>query len=145
MAGITVGIDGSENGQLALEWAMKEAATKQVPLTVLTVNEVAASFWTGNPITVAGDAELLESARQGAEAAVEKTAAQLGDDKPPSVSVRAVNGFATKELITASEQSDLVVVGARGNGGFPRLHLGAVASQVVHHAACPVVVVRTAR
>jgi nucleotide-binding universal stress UspA family protein len=49
MPGIVVGVDGSVNARYALEWAVREAAVKHAPLTVLTVNEVAASFWTGNP------------------------------------------------------------------------------------------------
>jgi Universal stress protein family len=50
MPGITVGIDGSENSR-ALDWAMKEAAARRYSLTVLTVHEVVASFWTGDPAT----------------------------------------------------------------------------------------------
>jgi len=34
MPGITVGVDGSHNGHRALDWAMREAVLRQVPLTV---------------------------------------------------------------------------------------------------------------
>jgi len=139
MSGITVGVDGSHNGHRALDWAMREAALRQTPLTVLTVHEVMASYWTGNPVSVPGDVPALEKVRIAAEDAVAEAAKGLGE--PPEVTVTAVNGFAAKLLIEASAHSDLVVVGNRGGGGFPRLSLGAVASQVVHHAHCPVVVV----
>ena len=141
MAGITVGIDGSDGAHRALEWAMKEAAAHHVPLTVVTVHEVAASAWTGNPVILAPDEPAVEKARHAAEESVAKAAAQLGESRPPSVTVRAVNGFAARELIDASRDADLLVVGSRGGGGFARLMLGSVSDQVVHHAYCPVVVV----
>ena len=143
MSGITVGVDGSHNGHRALDWAMREAALRQTPLTVLAVHEVMASYWTGNPVTVPGDAPALEKVRIAAEHAVAEAAKGLGADQP-EVTVTAVNGFAAKALIEASADSDLLVVSNRGGGGFPRLSLGAVASQVVHHAHCPVVVVPSA-
>jgi nucleotide-binding universal stress UspA family protein len=122
---------------------MREAALRKVPLTVLAVHEVMASYWTGNPITTPGDVPELEKVRIAVEHAVAEAAEGLVGDKP-EVTVSAINGFAAKALIEASADSDLVVVGNRGGGGFPRLSLGAVASQVVHHAHCPVVVVPSA-
>jgi nucleotide-binding universal stress UspA family protein len=122
---------------------MREAALRQVPLTVLAVHEVMASYWTGNPVTVPGDVPGLEKVRIEVEHAVAEAAERLGGEQP-EVTVSAINGFAAKALIGASADSDLVVVGNRGGGGFPRLSLGAVASQVVHHAHCPVVVVPSA-
>jgi len=145
MAGIVVGIDGSDEAHRALSWAMKEAAVRQVPLTVIAVHEVAASGWTGNPIILAGDEPLVDKIRAAVEDAVGKAAAELGDGQPPSVTVRAMNGFAAEELIRASRDADLMVLGSRGAGGFARLMMGSVSNQVVHHAHCPVVVVPHSR
>lgn len=145
MPGITVGVDGSDNSLRALEWAMKEAALRHAALTVLTVNPVAVSYWTDNPIILPEDKAEEEKARKAAEEAVARVASQLGESAPASVSVRAVSGVPAEELINASRDSDLVVVGSRGGGGFARLLMGSVSSQVVHHAACPVTVVRANR
>jgi nucleotide-binding universal stress UspA family protein len=142
MSGITVGIDGSDHSVRALEWAASEAAVRHSPLTVLTVHLVPQSGWTGNPIILPQDSEELEKERQAAEEMTLKVTSQLGEDRPASVTVRAVNGFPVQELIEASREADLMVVGSRGAGGFAKLVAGSVSSQVVHHAHCPVVVVR---
>jgi len=141
MPGITVGIDGSDGAHLALEWAMREAAAHHAPLTVVTVHEVLASGWTGNPVILPPDEPAVEKARHAAEELVAKAAARLGEPQPLSVTVRAVNGFPAQELIDASRDADLLVVGSRGGGGFARLMMGSVSDQVVRHAYCPVVVV----
>ncbi len=143
MPGIVVGVDGSDHSQRALEWAMREAAAHQSPLTVIAVHPVAKSAWTGRPITYAAEDQAAEEqARQAAQEAVDRTAATLGQSKPSSVAVRAVSGVPAEELINASADADLLVVGSRGAGGFSRLVIGSVSSQVTHHASCPVVVVR---
>jgi nucleotide-binding universal stress UspA family protein len=56
--------------------------------------------------------------------------------------VRAVSGFPAAELVNASQDSDLLVVGARGTGGFARLLIGSVTTRVVEHASCSVTVVQ---
>ena len=141
MPGITVGVDGSDNSYRALEWAMKEAALRGDPLTVYAVHEVAANPWTAHPMVMPEDEALTGQARSWTEEAITKITGQLGRAQPASVSVRAMSGFAAEELIKASHDSDVVVVSARGGGGFARLAIGGVSSKVVHHAACPVVVV----
>jgi len=149
MPGITVGVDGSANARYALEWAMREAAVTKVPLSVLTVNEIAASFWTGRPVTVPADETLLETARQAATELAEKAANELGDSVSVTYTVTAVNGFAAEELVKASQESDLLVVGARGgahSGGMAHhMPLGSISNKVLHHASCPVVVVPAAK
>jgi nucleotide-binding universal stress UspA family protein len=142
MSGITVGIDGSSHSTRALEWALNEAAIKHARLAVLTVHSVAVSGWSGNPILLPGDADDQEKAHEAAEELTLKAIAQLGEAQPPSVTVRAVTGFPAEELIKASEDADLLVVGSHGAGGFAKLIMGSVSTQVMQHAHCPVAVVR---
>jgi nucleotide-binding universal stress UspA family protein len=141
LPGIVVGVDGSPNSERALDWAMKEAAALHVRLTVTAVHEVAKSYWGGIPVIGPADAALLEKLRQAAEEMTQRAASRLGDARPASVDVHAVNGFVVNELVDASQDADLVVVGTRGGGGFARLLMGSVSSEVVQHSACPVVIV----
>jgi nucleotide-binding universal stress UspA family protein len=125
----------------APDGAIKEAAIRHAPVTVLTVHTVPMSGWTGNPITLPQDAEDQEKAQRAAEEMTLKVTSQLDGAKPSSVTVRTISGFPAQALIDASHTADLLVVGSRGAGGFTRLMIGSVSSQVVHHAHCPVVVV----
>ncbi len=141
MPGIVVGVDGSAHALHALEWAMREAAIRHTELTVLTVNPAMASPWTGHRLTMPGEAEAKEQSRQAVEKAVAQAAQEIGAQQPVSVTVTVFSGFPAKSLIDASRGADLVVIGSRGAGGFESLLLGSISSQVVHHAACPVVIV----
>ena len=145
MPGIVVGIDGSQHSVLALEWALKQAALQHDQVTVLTVNSVPMSGWTGLPITLPQDSVEEEKECQAAEELTQKVLSQLGEAQPASVTIRAVSGYPATELIEASRGADLLVVGSRGAGGFAKLLVGSVSSQVVNHAFCPVVVVRGER
>jgi nucleotide-binding universal stress UspA family protein len=94
---------------------------------------------------VPADEALLKSLHEAAGELADKAANHLGESRPASVTVQAVNGIAATELIEASRDADLVVVGARGGarGGGLAAHmpLGSVSNKVLHHAECPVVVV----
>ena len=140
MPSIVVGYDGSANSAYALGWAMRQAALQHGTLTVLAVNEVAASPWTGNPAVMSQDTVMLQQARQAAEDAVSKAASGLGETERPVVTVTAMNGFAAQELINASQDADLLVVGSRGQLGFPALRLGATSTKIAHYAKCPLVI-----
>jgi nucleotide-binding universal stress UspA family protein len=140
MPGIIVGIDGSVHSKNALEWAMKEAMIRHAPLTVIIVHPVIAGF-SGRPVAYPTDDALADQARETARVEVDKTLAQLGGPGPETVTVQGVSGFPAEVLITAGRDADMLVVGSRGSGGFSRLLLGSVSSQVTHHSRCPVVVI----
>jgi nucleotide-binding universal stress UspA family protein len=64
-----------------------------------------------------------------------------GDRGGVQVNEIVAQGSPVSTLLQAARDADMVVVGRRGHGGFMGLLLGSVATQVVHHAPCPVVVV----
>jgi nucleotide-binding universal stress UspA family protein len=138
MPGIVVGVDGSGHSQRAPEWAIKEAALRHTPLTVLTVDQAVAGFW-GGTLHYAEDATRTGKAREAAQAEVDKTLGSLSDH-PESVTAEATHGLPAEELINAGADGDMIVLGSRGGSGFARMVMGSVASQVVHHAHCPVVI-----
>jgi nucleotide-binding universal stress UspA family protein len=141
MPGIVVGVDGSPNSERALGWAMQHAGALRASLTVLTVHEVPKSYWGHIPVVGPADELALQSQRGAATALVEQVATGLGEAAPASITIRAVSGFVVEEVVQASSEADMVVLGARGSGGFARLLVGSVSSQVVEHASCPVVII----
>ena len=141
MSGVYVGVDGSNHSKIALNWAIREAGYRHQPLTVIAVHEVPTSGW-GGYVVLDGDEALRDKVRQAAQEATDKAIAELGDAAPPSVTVRAEIGVASANLIEASKDADLLVVGSRGIGGFTRLVMGPTSEQVTQHAHCPVVIVR---
>jgi nucleotide-binding universal stress UspA family protein len=141
MPGILVGIDGSDHSRHALEWAVSEAAVRHAPLTVLTVHQALTGYW-GSPVACPGDPDLTKQAREEAQEETDSVLRKAGEDsQPPSVTVRAVTGLPGEELLSAAAGADLIVVGSRGAGGFKRLLMGSVSTEITHHARCPVVVI----
>ncbi len=147
MTGIIVGVDGSDNSRQALRWAMHEATLRHVPLTVMAVRPAPVRpatmiYW--GLATYPESSLNQEQARQQAQEFVDKVASEIGDPVP-EVSVSVPTGDAAEELVRASRDADMLVVGTRGSGGFVKLLMGSVSSKVTHHAACPVVVIPSTR
>ena len=143
MPGIIVGIDGSGHSRRALQWAMREAAIRRAPLTVLTVHQVVVGCW-GRAVVYLEDYPLAECARRAAQQEVDDMLADLAglaESGPQTVTVKVVSGAPVEELIAASRTADLLVLGSRGAGGFARLLIGSIAFQVADHAHCPLVII----
>ncbi|MDT0309774.1 universal stress protein [Streptomyces sp. DSM 44917] len=140
---VVLGTDGSPANAAATEFAFAEAALRGVEL-------VALHAWTpwNAPVPPPRDPAHVYAAPPGDLAAAEErllAEAVAGlSGKYPDVPVRRtlVRGNARETLIDASRTAGLLVLGARGHGGFAGLVLGSVSQALLHHAHCPLAVVR---
>jgi nucleotide-binding universal stress UspA family protein len=132
MKRIVVGVDDSPGAQAALAWALAEARQWGATLEVVMA-------WS---VLVQPVAEFQPDFDE--DAAAEALDAILSSHDTVGVEVvrTLVNELPARALLHVAESADLVVVGARGLGGFTGLLLGSVSQQVASHAPCPVVVVR---
>jgi nucleotide-binding universal stress UspA family protein len=136
---IVVGVDGSVSSKAALGWAIRQAK-----LTGAVVDAVIAWHYPGTYGYSAYVADYTDYAELAAKVAVETIAEVSGPAGPAEVRPKVVEGNPAAVLLAASEGADLLVVGSRGHGGFVEALLGSVSQHCVHHAACPVVILRGA-
>ena len=140
MAGIVVGVDGSEQSVSALSWAAKEAKLRGSVLHVVAVFS-GAILSTGYEMATTDLSDYAAATNIMLGAAVD-TVREFGDLEGVEVTTEVLEGHAGELLISASKESDLLVVGSRGHGGFAGLLIGSVTTYTVNHAHCPVVGVR---
>ncbi|MFJ3336192.1 universal stress protein [Streptomyces sp. NPDC086766] len=141
---VLLAVDGSPAAEGAVEFAFAEASLHGADLVALHVwntwNERAYDG-PGDPPFVTYDEERLRAE----EERVLAEAVSGHQERCPEVTVhrRLVRGRIRATLVDASAGARLVVVGARGRGGFAGLLLGSVSQAVLHHAHRPVAVVRS--
>lgn len=142
--GVVVGVDGSQPSRRALDWAMTEAQLRGLPLYVVSAAPPAGAYASMAPGAgyIEDVSAALEAVRGETERLVGEVNATRAEAFDGDLRVQVFSGTATEALLGLSERHELVVVGSRGVGGFSRLLLGSVSTAVVHHAACPVLVVR---
>ncbi|GLZ27814.1 universal stress protein [Lentzea sp. NBRC 105346] len=134
---IVVGVDGSPAGQAALRWAVDEARRRNCPVDAVSAWHRDYGMVIG-PLPAEVGMELSpERMREGQQAVLDE--ATRGFD---GVRLVLVEGDPRTVLTEASENAELLVVGNRGHSPFVEAILGSVSAHCVHHAACPVVVIR---
>lgn len=133
---IVVGIDGSPHSRHALDWAVAHARPHDLVQLVHIWQQPIMAAEAG----IAVDSSLL---RNSAEATLDREVSLLRSrhDLLPRLEFRVIEGHAGASLIDAASGADLLVVGTRGHGGFAGLLLGSTSTYLVHHAACPLVIV----
>jgi nucleotide-binding universal stress UspA family protein len=143
--GVVVGLDGSDPARRALDWAMTEAELRELPLYVVTAQPSAPGYavFTPGPTYQEDLERTLTELRIRTETMVAEVGGARARPFAGQAVVQVFAGTATEVLLGMSERHEMVVVGSRGSGGFSRLLLGSVSTAVVHHAACPVLVVRS--
>jgi nucleotide-binding universal stress UspA family protein len=134
---VVVGVDGSPTSDLAIDWAVEEAARRKLPLHLLHV------FVQDYPTMTIGIPPAIDDLRALAQSVITEGIHRVGALSPDLRVTAAVHtGSAAKYLIDASTRADTVVVGTQGRRGLARAMLGSTAAQVATHSSCPVVVVR---
>jgi nucleotide-binding universal stress UspA family protein len=137
---ILVGIDGSSGSEAALRWACNEAALRPATVTALTA-------WTadGRPRRVyhlvvrADPSGFAEAARTLLDTTITRIQSDFPDAAVTPVVRRAEPVAALLEM---AAQTDMVVVGARGDSAMRRLLVGSTSQGVVQHCPVPVIVAR---
>jgi nucleotide-binding universal stress UspA family protein len=135
---VIVGVDGSPHSAHALSWALRRAETCGDTVRAVCAWSLGASGedWMAQPgVTAEGQRRAEQMLRESVDRA-------RRDHPAVTVETAAIEGPAARVLIDSSADADLLVVGSRGRGGFSGLLLGSVTQQCVHHAHCPVTVVR---
>jgi nucleotide-binding universal stress UspA family protein len=166
MARIVVGVDASPGALRALTWAADEARLRLATLEVVHAyhaHALAAPLYFPSQTALPGQAaaagprpteeELARTAELQAEfqqvvrGQADELLERLLDEAAEAVKGVDVRPTVVEDrnpaeaLVELSHDADLLVVGARGRGGFTSLLLGSVSHAVVHHARCPVVVI----
>jgi nucleotide-binding universal stress UspA family protein len=137
MSQIVVGVDESDGAAIALRWAVREGAVRGWSVQAV----MAWGFLDQHQGILAErfDPDCGDDALD-ALAGIVKTA--VGTDAADSVRRRAICDLPARALLDAAKGSELLVVGARGLGGFRGLLLGSVSQHCLHHATTPVAIVR---
>ncbi len=140
---IVVGIDGSEGSMAALNWAVQEARLRATTVHTVMAWQHPSAYGASNAFGLGMDPSF--GTQQALASVAEDKAAQLVDDASHghevTITWEAIEGHPALALLSAVRDSDLLVVGSRGHGGFVGALLGSVSQHVVTHAHCPVVVI----
>ena len=137
--GVVVGVDIGDEGQPAVEFAFDEASRRGLPLTAVR----AWTLLSDEPGLRADVAPLPEDLEAEQRRLLSEALAGWSAKYPDVlVSPRVVRRHAATALAHLGRDAALLVVGARGAGGFHGLRIGSVSDAVVRHAPCPVAVAR---
>lgn len=132
---VVVGIDGSQQSKLALQWAENIARSVGGSVDVVAAWEHPTNF-DGSFVPSDG------SPRDHVETIVTETLHEVfGAHPPPDSNMIICEGHPVTVLLEKSDSALMLIVGSRGRGGFAGLLLGSVAATVAEHATCPVLVV----
>lgn len=137
---VVVGVDGSKASAKAIDFAFDQAEA-------LRARVIALHAWTLPSLTYAVSASMLafdeKQVRNDARLLVAESVAGAAADHPDvHWTTELVNGSPAPALVRRAEFADLLVVGSRGRGGFTGLLLGSVSQSALHHAPCPIAIVR---
>lgn len=140
---IVVGTDGSETAERAVRQAVELAGADQARLVIVTAFEPQGHGHRDDDVP--DDMKWLLTDRNEAERHARHGREIAAEAGVTDTVVQALEGNAADKLLETADDFDagLIVVGSVGLTGSSRFILGSVASSVLHHAPCDVLVVHT--
>ncbi|MET9893238.1 universal stress protein [Streptomyces sp. NPDC006465] len=135
---LVVGVDGSEPGMRAVDWATDEAALRGLPLRL-----VYASLWERYEGAALAEG-LGRSSEQIMADRIVEAAAERAHRRAAGVKVTTdvLPEDAVSMLLTEGFGATALVLGSRGRSGIAERLLGSVSLTVAARAHCPVIVLR---
>ena len=143
---IVVGIDGSSVSKVAVDWAARTAAMREIPLKLVhALNPPAVMAFPEVPMP-SGYLQWQEEEGRALLAAAVTTAEEAAllvgtGSKSLTLTTEMISGSSVPTLVDESTRAQMVVVGCRGRGALARGLLGSVSTGLVHHAHCPVAII----
>jgi nucleotide-binding universal stress UspA family protein len=139
---ILVGVDGSAAALGAVRWAARDAALRNVPLTLVHVVDAPLPEWLEVAALAAFRQPQEQRARDFIESAIKVAEESTGECGPVQIDSKVFNSATVPTLVGLSTEVEMVVVGYGGHGGaLARSFLGSVSSALVYHGHCPVAVI----
>ncbi len=141
---VVVGVDGSDDGSAALEWASRQAAVDHRALVLLHAADAPAIYAHASvPGSSFDPTGLVDDAIEAGHRLCREARERVVSRRPGAAVTTCVGSEDPRQaLLHASERASLVVLGSRGRGPVASLLLGSVSIAVSRHASCPLVVVR---
>ena len=131
---VIVGVDRASGMGDAVDWAADEAERRGVRLRLVHV-------WLRQAYDTPEGRNNADTEREGQRLLQDAAARATARQVEPAVDVELLEGGPRDSLMSLSPDAELLVTGARGSGGFPRLLVGSTSLYLAAAADCPVVVV----
>ncbi|HUH68468.1 MAG TPA: universal stress protein [Mycobacterium sp.] len=140
--GIVVAVDGSPASNAAVYWAARDAAMRNIPLTVVHAVVTPTTTWPPVPYPDALATRLEDEGKKAVLHAIKIAEDAMPTDHKVTIKRELVYSTPALALVEMSDEAEMIVVGSSGRGLLARGVLGSVSSTVVRHADCPVAVIR---
>ncbi len=139
---IVVGVDGSRSSRTALRWAVQQAELTGATVDAVIAWHYPASFGTYGWAPVPTDEDRAQFSKMAERTLADAISKVVDPSSDVTVRQHVAQGNPAQVILDAASDAELLVVGSRGQGGFAGALLGSVSQHCVHHAHCPVVVIR---
>lgn len=135
---VLIATESHEDGRRLRDWLQAHPFAGKPELVIVSVVPVP---FLGDPLLASGYAAWSDEVGSAAERHVQEMAQALGSSYPIA-GTQVLKGDPADQITTAAEQAQLILIGSHGRKGMERFLLGSVSSAVLHHARCPVLVIR---